>query len=438
MSIRLVALVCLAVSAGFQPGAGAAEPASKEISGQWDLILKSGQQEVHGYMLLRQDGTEIQGGGRDHGEFLVQGSLDASKNPPRIQFARRYVINNEPSKDVVTFYGDLQFPKDGPHMSGVYTVPHKPGETEKLAVHDAWEATMLERLERGSTPTYVVAGDVILNGEVYLKEGSYRNAIRNFTEAIRMNPKDAVVYSYRATAYDKLGEHQKAIDDCTSAIGLNPEDAVAYVNRGNSRAKLKQYREAIADYTKAIDVDPDYAPAFRQRGASQFILEQNQKAIEDFSKAIALKPDDAQSHYFRGATHSKLGQHQAAIEDYSKAISFYPKDAQAYCGRGRAYSELRLEDNAIHDYTQAITYNPEDKIAYSERGAAYTRRAVSFRQAHNPIADAASAIQDYTKAMTQSQLLLLGALASVIGIAIVTLAVACRRLFAGRRAGTSK
>ena len=54
---------------------------------------------------------------------------------------------------------------------------------------------------------------------------SYDKAIADFTEAIRLDPKDADAYCNRARAYYSKGEYDKAIADYSEAIRLNPKYA---------------------------------------------------------------------------------------------------------------------------------------------------------------------------------------------------------------------
>ena len=60
----------------------------------------------------------------------------------------------------------------------------------------------------------------------YAKKGDHDKAIADFTEAIRLNPKDAEAYYNRGCAYGEKGDHDKAITDYTAAIQINPKDWV--------------------------------------------------------------------------------------------------------------------------------------------------------------------------------------------------------------------
>ena len=65
-------------------------------------------------------------------------------------------------------------------------------------------------------------------GSTSLDKGEYDKAIADFTEAIRLNPKNANAYSKRGEAYMAKHDYDKCIADCTEAIRLDPKDARAY------------------------------------------------------------------------------------------------------------------------------------------------------------------------------------------------------------------
>ncbi len=82
--------------------------------------------------------------------------------------------------------------------------------------------------------------------------GYYLQAIREYNEAIRLNPEYVWAYNARGTAYDDLGRHERAIQDYNEAIRLDPEFATVYYNRGYAYYDLGQYERAIQDYNEAV------------------------------------------------------------------------------------------------------------------------------------------------------------------------------------------
>jgi tetratricopeptide (TPR) repeat protein len=60
------------------------------------------------------------------------------------------------------------------------------------------------------------------DGKYYLKKGKYDHAIKNFDEAIRIDPTHAQTYYNRSLTYRALGETADADADLAKARQLDP------------------------------------------------------------------------------------------------------------------------------------------------------------------------------------------------------------------------
>src|ERR1700738_636490 len=69
-------------------------------------------------------------------------------------------------------------------------------------------------------------------GDAYLEKREHAQAIAQFNEAIRLDPKFANAYVMRGNCYSESGEQQKALADFSEAIRLDPKPAHAYISRG--------------------------------------------------------------------------------------------------------------------------------------------------------------------------------------------------------------
>ncbi|MDZ7962052.1 MAG: tetratricopeptide repeat protein [Aulosira sp. DedQUE10] len=312
------------------------------------------------------------------------------------------------------------------------------------------------------------AGDaklIYLQGVEKYERGNYKEAVKDFTQVITLNPRNALAYNRRGDAFYRLGEYQKAQADSGKAIQLNPRDANAYYDRGFSfyelgkypeaiadynqaikrnaknpytyygrglaRVELKDYKAAIADFSKAIAFNPKYSEAYLQRGIFRRRLKMKQAAIQDFDTVIDMNPNDAKAYYQRGLTQFANNQSQAAIKDYNSAIELNPKYLEAYLNRGDVYSDLGKNLEATEDYNKVVELNPKLAVAYIHRGmhrfsvgnyqgaiADYTqaiqldaKNAVAYNNrgnAHLERGNKKAAIADYTKAIAVNSSYALG------------------------------
>lgn len=88
-------------------------------------------------------------------------------------------------------------------------------------------------------------------------EGEWNKSIEIFTEAIILNPHNAVVFAKRGACFLKLKKPKACIRDCDRAIELNPDSAPAYKNRGRAHRLLGNFVEAARDLRQACKIDFD-------------------------------------------------------------------------------------------------------------------------------------------------------------------------------------
>jgi len=93
----------------------------------------------------------------------------------------------------------------------------------------------------------------------FFKNGKFPEAVERYTEAIKRDPTNHVLYTNRATAYTKLAAYSEALKDCDKCIELCPSFIKAYIKKGNIYFNTKQYQKCIEVYEKAFDHEPDNA-----------------------------------------------------------------------------------------------------------------------------------------------------------------------------------
>lgn len=81
-------------------------------------------------------------------------------------------------------------------------------------------------------------------GNAFLKDQKYSQAIESYTKAIDLDSQNPIFYSNRAQVHIKLEEYGLAIADCDAALAVDPNFVKAYYRKGVSLMALLNYKEA--------------------------------------------------------------------------------------------------------------------------------------------------------------------------------------------------
>ncbi len=208
-------------------------------------------------------------------------------------------------------------------------------------------------------------------GNIYSRDGKYELGLKDFNQAIKVQPNYVDAYYNRGNAYYRQNKYELALNDFNKAIELAPDHPQAYNNRGSVFYGAKKYEQAINDFNKAIELKPALSDAYINRGNVFYAEKKYEQAIQDFNKAIDLKPGAADAYYNRGNVYKSLEQSDQAIADYSKSIELDPKNYNAYDGRGNVYLKDKKIAEAMSDFNKLIELNPGDPKSYISRGVLF-------------------------------------------------------------------
>lgn len=217
------------------------------------------------------------------------------------------------------------------------------------------------------------------------KKGDYAKVIADTTEAIRLQPSQAV-YNLRGSAYYDKGDYDIAIADFDDALKLGPPDGIIFHNRGNAWRGKGDYAKAVADYDMSIKADPRSAFSFQNRGIAKEALGDLDGALSDINQAIRLDPTLPQPLINRTAIWRAKNDLDRAIADGSEAIRL-AKDKppvnimtppnsvliSAYTHRALAYEAKGDYARAKDDYNATLAIVASDAGSKANQATAKVR-----------------------------------------------------------------
>ena len=205
-------------------------------------------------------------------------------------------------------------------------------------------------------------------GYVFYKDKKLEEAVRCYTEAIRLDPGSFVAFNNLGNVLSDLNRYEEAEAAYRKAIELDPTDAAVYTNLGVLLGELKRYEEAEAAYRKAIELAPADAAAHTNLGVLLGELKRYEEAEAAYRKAIELAPADAKAYYNLGNLLKEQKRYEEAEAAYRKAIELDSSDAKAYINLGDLLGNLKRYEEGEAACRKAIELAPTETKAYNNLG----------------------------------------------------------------------
>ena len=141
----------------------------------------------------------------------------------------------------------------------------------------------------------------------------------------------------------KEGRDERAIKDFSEAITLDPSDPDSFRSRGSAYDDQERYDLALSDYEQSLKLDPKNALTLIDRGVTFSNTGEPEKAIKDFDAAIVLDPKRGRTYYSRALAYEKTADPVRAQADLETAARLDPddEDVQAALKRVRALVQAR-------------------------------------------------------------------------------------------------
>jgi Tfp pilus assembly protein PilF len=168
-----------------------------------------------------------------------------------------------------------------------------------------------------------------LEGLFFLDQEDYTTALKAFSEATTRDPRDALAAWIMMGCCDqKLHRYEDAIRDYTQVIRINPNIGYAYLHRGDAFYNLNRFEDALRDYTQAIRIDSNSAMAYLGRAGSYLNFNRHEDAIRDFTIALRLDANLALAYFGRGIAYKGLGRLDEAWADQGRLRQLDPNLAR--------------------------------------------------------------------------------------------------------------
>jgi len=246
---------------------------------------------------------------------------------------------------------------------------------------------------------------------VYWDLGNYQGVMNCINEAVRIDPRDPLLFKVRGLYHLLMKEYQNVLADFEQVIRIDQKEKL---NTLGDLARLIPYEEEEVwrfsfpaeqhkEIYKNFKIFSEKYPKFKKR-YEQYVLDAQKsdpwqgkdskrpqgenewltigramradknydEAIEACTKAIEKGPRSADMYILRGDVYFEIENYRAASKDYEKAISFSPDEIKFYYKHADACAYLGDYQKVISDFDM-ILKKRNSWLALLCRGFAYER-----------------------------------------------------------------
>ena len=181
------------------------------------------------------------------------------------------------------------------------------------------------------------------------------------------------LFRRRALALQFLGRYKQAIEDYTNALRMDPDNVETLIRRGQTWYSLGKNDFAVKDFKSAIKRDRGNDQALYQLALTRFDLGEFKLAERDIQRAIESSPRNVRYYGLYADILQNLGQHDGVIEALDRASLLDSTDPLTYQKRGQVHYLRRNYVSAISDFTRSLELSPNQPEVALTRGQAWLK-----------------------------------------------------------------
>lgn len=167
---------------------------------------------------------------------------------------------------------------------------------------------ILEEALPSAPPSGASIDDLLLVALSAHNRNQFPQAIAVYTRILDMKPDEAVkslIYKHRGMAYFARSNYEEAVADFSESLRLDPKSYKAAYYEGVVCSVLQRYNQALDAFNKSLEINPYQPYCLFRRGQAYYHLEDYPQALGDCEAALALESFPA-ADKFRALVLTKL------------------------------------------------------------------------------------------------------------------------------------
>jgi tetratricopeptide (TPR) repeat protein len=185
------------------------------------------------------------------------------------------------------------------------------------------------------------------------QQGNHRDAIAQYTKALRLHPKYAMAHNNLATSLEELGRSEEAIAHYLEALEIDPEYIEAHCNLAGTLASLGREEAAVSHYREALRIEPSFYVGHYNFGNFLLIHEKTEEAISHYREAVRINPEYWEAHHNLGIALARSERTEEAVFHFRETLRIRPDYGVAHGNLAKALLKQGNTEEARFHFNKA-------------------------------------------------------------------------------------
>ncbi|HSU18799.1 MAG TPA: tetratricopeptide repeat protein [Acidobacteriaceae bacterium] len=235
------------------------------------------------------------------------------------------------------------------------------------------------------------------SGKKYAAQGKNKEAIIQFSNAIKIDPRYAPAHFELAKSYLKLGSGLAAFTELRKTVQLDPQNVEAHLDMGEMLLAGRQYKPSVQEAKTILGINPKNADAYALLAGNELATGDHEQALKDIQQALAIDPNRAGFHaqlgVIQNADPATQGQAETQLQE---AVRLDPKNSAAHLVLAGMLEKKGDYNGAVAQAQSATQSDPKNMRAWIVLASLYFHHG-DKPQAEATLMHATDALHDSTQ-----------------------------------------
>jgi tetratricopeptide (TPR) repeat protein len=194
--------------------------------------------------------------------------------------------------------------------------------------------------------------------------GNHNLAINKFSQAMRINPRNAAVHYEMSNAYFALGNLERAISSAEFSVKYDSKNKWYKINLAELYMQGGKAEKALPLYQQLVKDEPNNADYIYNLASIYSVMEKYDDAAKTLDKLEGILGINPETTDQKKNLYLKMNKTDKAIKEVEKLVSSNPAEGAYLVMLADLYSANNMEDKAMEVYKRIIEVDSSNAMVY--------------------------------------------------------------------------